>query len=82
MSSGKRKEGAKRFKDWFERWEAHIKGEKYKKKKEVGEEQCQEKRLLGLLLMYCKKCEHERVVSESKPHFCLSCGSYAVRIEK
>jgi len=40
------------------------------------------KRLFGLLMMYCRKCRHERVVSESKPHFCLSCGSYEVGEEE
>lgn len=39
-------------------------------------------RLLGLLMMYCKTCKRKRIVSESEPHFCLTCGSYEVSEEE
>lgn len=37
-------------------------------------------RLLGLLSAYlsayCWYCKKRRIMSESKPHFCLTCGHY------
>lgn len=35
-------------------------------------------KLLGLNSAYCRKCKAPRIVSESKPYFCLTCGSYDI----